>query len=171
MSVSASAPARAAAVADRLAPVAVPVGLAALTWLGLLLVAGFLARLDSLSLFNLVPLFVMALVFWPVVSVAPWREGATGRVVAWVTARWRAFPVVVVLAVLPIVPGVPDLLVRVLQLPYRGGGAVYGATLFYRARFGPMAGRLLFTAAVTYLYLLWLYFVSAGLVGLARRLR
>lgn len=151
--------------------VAVPVGLAVLTWLGLLLAVGFLARLGSLSLLNLLPVFFVALLFWPVYRIEPWREGATDRVVAWARQRRVVVPVVIGLALLPLVPLVPDLLVSVLQLPYRGSGVFFGATLFYRARFGPAVARLLLVFAQTYLQLLWLYFLAVGLVEVVRRLR
>lgn len=171
MAVSPSSADRVTVAIDRIAPVAVPVGLAVLTWLALLLIAGFFARLGSLSLLNLVPLFFVALLVWPVYSVAPWREGATARVRAWAAPRRPAFVLVAVLGALPLVPVVPDLVVSVLQLPYRGAGSFYGASLFYRERFGRPAGWLLLTAAQSYLQVLWLYFLSVGLLGLVRRVR
>lgn len=159
---------------DRSVPfdrVAVPVGLAVLTWIGLLLAVGYVARLGSLSVLNLLPVFFVGLVFWPVYRVQPWRAGATDRVRAWAGHRRVVFPVVVALAILPLVPFVPDLLVSLLQLPYRGAGVFFGASLFYRQRFGPTAARLLLFFGQSFLELLWLYYLSVGLVGLVRRLR
>lgn len=72
-------------------------------------------------------------------------------------------------AIVPLVPFVPELVVSVLQLPYRGAGIFYGTSLFYRVRFGPAVARVLVVFAQTYLQLLWLYFLSVGLVGLVRR--
>lgn len=171
MSVSAPAEDRTIPAIDRLLTAAVPVGLAAVTWLGLLLTAGFLVRLNRVSLLDLLPVFFVALLFWPVLRAAPWREGAADRVRAWAGDRFAEFAVVAGLAVLPLVPVVPDLLVSLLQLPYRGSGVFFGASLFYRERVGPLAGRMLLAAAQWYLQLLWLYLLSTGIVGLARRLR
>lgn len=156
---------------ERFVAVGVPVGLAVLTWLAVLLAVGFLARLNSLSVLNLLPLFFVGLLFWPVYRAAPWREGMAERVRSWARGQRTEFAVIVVLGLLPLVPPVPDLLVSLLQLPYRGSGIFFGASLFYRERLGPMAGRLLLGFAGTYIQLIWLYLLSKGVVGLVRRLR
>lgn len=161
---------RLAAAVDRLSPVAVPVGLAALTWLTLLLAAGVLLR-ASLSLSSLVPVFFVGLLFWPVYRAAPWREGASARVRRWVRASRVEFAVLAVLAAVPLVPLVPDLVVSALQLPYRGSGLFFGASLFYRQRFGPAAGRTVLRFGQWYFQALWLYLLATMLVGLGRRLR
>ena len=171
MSLSGAAETRTVPSLDRALAVAVPVALAVVTWLGLLFVVGFLARLNRLSVLNLLPLFFVGLLFWPVARAAPWREGVTDRARTWTEERAVAFVVVAGLALLPLVPFVPDLLVSVLQLPYRGSGIFFGASLFYRERLGPTAARALLLVAQWYLQLLWLYLVSIGLVGLVRRLR
>lgn len=160
-----------AVTVERLVAVAVPVGLAVLTWLSLLLTVGFLARLNALSFLNLVPLFFLLLLFWPVYRAAPWREGVAERVGRWARDHTTEFAVLVALGILPYVPLLPDLVVTLLQLPYRGSGIFFGASLFYRERLGPMAGRLLLRFAQAYLQLIWLYLLAKGTVGLARRLR
>lgn len=157
--------------AERVLGVAVPVGLAVLTWLALLLTIGFLARLNSLSVLNLVPLFFVVLLFWPVYLAAPWRDGVSERVRSWARGQTTEFAVAVAFGLLPLVPVVPDLLVSVLQLPYRGSGIFFGASLFYRQRFGPPAGRVLLNFAQVSIHLVWLYLLSKGTVGVARRLR
>lgn len=171
MAVTLPAEDRLAAAADRLAPVAVPVGLAVVTWLTLLLAAGVLLRPGSLSLSNLVPLFFVGLLLWPVYRAAPWRDGTAARVLRWVNRSRAAFAVLAVLFVLPAVPLVPDLLISLLQLPYRGSGLFFGASLFYRERLGPTAARLLLRFGQWYFQALWLYLLATILVGLGRRLR
>lgn len=160
-----------AAIVDRAFELGVPVGLAVLTWLALLLAVGFLARLTALSFLNVLPVFVVGLLFWPVYRAAPWRAGMAERVRRWSHDRTTEVGVLVGLGLVPLVPVVPDLLVTLLQLPYRGSGIFFGASLFYRQRLGPTAGRLLLVFAQTYLQVIWLYLLSKGVVGLARRLR
>ncbi|MFB6362387.1 MAG: hypothetical protein ABEH59_13840 [Halobacteriales archaeon] len=151
--------------------IAVPVALAILTWLGLLLTVGFLARVNSLSLLNILPIFFLVLLFWPIYSVAPWRPGAGERVQNWIRGQYVEFAVLGGLWMLPIFPLGPDLLVTVIQLPYRGSGVFFGASLFYRERLNPTASRLLLNLAQVYIQALWLYFLSKGTVGLVRRVR
>lgn len=171
MSVTGRAGSRLSTALEPLAPVAVPIGLAVLTWLTLLLTAGLLARLGSVSLLNLLPLFFVGVLFWPIYEVAPWREGVTARTRRWASRRGPVFVVTGVLAVVPLVPFVPDLLVTLLQLPYRGTGIFFGASLFYRARFGPLVGRLVLGFGQTYLQLFWLYLLATGVVALVGRFR
>lgn len=164
-----TAEARVAAATDRLAPIVVPAGLAVVTWLALLLAAGILFRADGLSVF--VPLFFVAILLWPVYSAAPWREGASDRAREWLQNDWPALAVAAGLGVLPVLPAVPDLLVSILQLPYRGSGLFFGATLVYRQRFDPLAGRVLLRFGQWTIQLLWLYLLATLVVGAARRLR
>lgn len=157
--------------ADRLVDLAVPVGLAVVTWLTLLLGVGVLVRVSAPSVLDLVPLFFVVVLLWPVYLAAPWREGVSGRVRGWASRHTTEFAVVVGLALLPLVPFVPDLLVSLLQLPYRGSGVFFGASLFYRQRLGATAGRLLLVFAQTSFQLIWLFLLSKGVLGLVRRLR
>ncbi len=156
---------------EDLVRMAVPIGLAVLTWLGLLLTVGFLARLNSLSLLNVLPMFFLVLLFWPIYRVKPWRPGAADRVRHWLAEQTTELAVLVGLWVLPWVPLLPDLLVTLIQLPYRGSGVFFGASLFYRERLSPVIGRLLLNLAQLYIQALWLYFLSKGTVGLVRRFR
>ncbi len=162
---------RRARALDRAVELGVPAGLAALTWLGLALAAGFLARLNDLSVLNLLPLFFVGLLFWPVYSAAPWRPGVAERARSWARRSRAELAVVAVLWLVPLAPLVPELVVSLLQLPYRGSGIFFGASLFYRQRLGPEAGRLLLAAAQAYIQLLWLFLLSKGLVAVGRRLR
>lgn len=171
MALKSSADAQPGDVVDRAFELGVPVGLAVLTWLALLVAVGFLARLNSLSFMNVLPVFIVGLLFWPVYRAAPWRAGMGQRVRRRAQDRTTEAGVIVVLGLLPVVPVVPDPLISLLQLPYRGSGVFFGASLFYRHRLGPTAGRLLLAFAQTYLQLVWLYLLSKGLVGLARRVR
>lgn len=156
---------------DRLVDLAVPVGLAVVTWLTLLLAVGVLVRVSAPSVLDLVPLFFVVVLLWPVYLAAPWRDGVSARVRRWARDQPTEFAVVVGLGLLPLVPFAPDLLVSLLQLPYRGSGIFFGASLFYRQRFGPTAGRLLLVFAQTTLQLIWLFLLSTGVLGLVRRLR
>lgn len=171
MAVSADAQSRSRFSKDRLVGLFVPVALAVFTWLAALLALGFIARLNSLSLLNVLPVFFVVLLFWPVYRAAPWRPGLAGRVYRWARDQRLEAAAVIGLGLLPVVPFVPDVLVSLLQLPYRGSGIFFGAALFYRERFGPLAGRILLTFGQTYLQLLWLFFMAKGVVFVVRRLR
>lgn len=171
VSLSSKTEARLTVTLDRVLEITVPVGLAVLTWLALLVAVGFLARLNSLSVLNVVPVIFVGLLFWPIYRAAPWQPGTTTRVRRWARHQQAEFVIVLGLGLLPLVPFVPDLLVSLLQLPYRGSGVFFGASLFYRERFGSLAGRLVLTFGQTYIQLLWLYLLSKGVIGLVRRLR
>lgn len=156
---------------ERVAPVAVPAGLAVVTWLTLLLAAGVLVRFEGSLLATVVPLFFVALLAWPVYRAAPWRAGVTDRTRRWLDREWPVLAVVAGLAVLPILPLVPDPVVSVLQLPYRGSGLFFGATVFYREQLGPLAGRLLLRFGQWTIQLLWLYLLATLVVGAVGRVR
>lgn len=149
--------------------IAVPAGLAVGTWFVVLLAVGVIARADSLL--DLLPSFFIGLLLWPVVRAAPWREGVTARTRAWAHRNRGALVVAVVLAVLPALPFVPDVVVTVLQLPYRGSGMFFGASLVYREPLGSAASRTLLRFGQWSFHALWLYLLATGLLAIGRRLR
>jgi len=153
------------------ARVLVPVGLAVATWLVALLAVGYLLGIRSLSPFTLLPLSIVVALFWPIVAVAPWREGASARVVFWIVRNRETLVGIVGLALLAALPVTPRLLVRILELPYRGSGIFFGASLFYREHVGPAFADLLLRFGQWYLELLWLYVVATGAVAVGRRMR
>lgn len=151
---------------ERAARVAVPTGLAAGTWLVVLVGVGLLARLDSPL--DLLPLFVVGVMLWPVYLAAPWRPGVTGRVLRTVERnRWGivAAAGLLVVRALPVTPGP---LLTLLDLPFRSAGVLFGAGLFYRELFGPAAGRFLLSFGQWYLELFWLFLAGSLLVRLGR---
>lgn len=154
-----------------MASVVVPVGMAVATWLVLLLLAGLVLRIDSFSLLNLVPLFVVGLMLWPLFVVEPWSDDAAARVLNWVETRRSVLLVTVPLAVVTALSVVPGPLAAILNLPFRVSGVLFGASLFYRERVGAGFAQLLLRFGQWYLELLWLYLISSGIVVLGRRLR
>lgn len=155
----------------RVALVAVPVGLAVIAWLELLVAVGVVAELDALSLLNLLPLLVVLVMFWPLYLLAPWRPGLTERVVDWAGAHRDGILAAVVLGVVRVVPFAPDLLVGLLNLPFRSAGVLFGAKLFYGERLGTEAGRLVLRFGQWYLEAFWLFVVGTALVRLGNWIR
>lgn len=148
--------------------IGVPILLAVVTWLLLLLLAGYVLRLSTLSLFNLLPLLVFGILFWPVATFEPWRDGAGSRVRAYLRANRTAILVTLVLAALVVFPFVPDLLSRILALPFRASGIFFGASIFYCERLGATVGQAIFRFGQLYLVFLWLYVLSTVLVSVGR---
>lgn len=151
--------------------IAVPVGVAVLTWLGLLLAVGLVLRIDSVSVLNLLQFVIVGVVFWPLWRVAPWREGFTQRVLSFFDGNRSALLAAAGLGVLPMLPGVPGLVASLLNLPYRGSGVLFGASLFYRERLGGTVARVLLRSWQWYLQALWLYILGSAVAALVRRLR
>lgn len=154
---------------DTALDIAIPVGLAVVTWLAVLLAVGVTARAGSLL--DALPLFFVALLLWPVLRAAPWREGSAARARAWARANRDALAIAVGLAVLPVLPPVPDLVVTVLELPYRGTSVFFGASLPYRDPLGRVASRSLLRFGQWSFQALWLYLLATGLLAAGRRLR
>jgi len=155
----------------RIALVAVPVGLAVIAWLALLVTLGVVAELDALSLLNVLPLLVVLVMFWPLYLLAPWRPGLTERVVDWAGTHRDGILVAVVLGVVRVVPFAPDLLVGLLNLPFRSAGVLFGAKLFYGERLGTEAGRLVLRFGQWYLEAFWLFIVGTALVRVGNWIR
>lgn len=153
----------------RLAAVGIPVGMAVYSWLSLLLLVGYVARLDGVSVLNLVPLLVFGLLFWPLVVVAPWRPRVTDRVLAWTIPRRTTLAVTVVLAGVVAAQLVSGLVATALGLPFRASGMFFGASVFYREQVGGAVGRVVFRFGQWYIEFVWLYLVSGVLVALGRR--
>lgn len=156
---------------DRAAHVLVPVGLAVFAWLTVLIAAGTVARLDGGSVLNIVPLLLVAFLFWPLYLAAPWKAGATGRVLRWAYASRRVFPVAAVLLVVPYVPFAPDLLASLLTFPFRIVGVLFGVGLFYGRLVAPWFGDLLVAFGQWYFVGIWVYVLASAAVGLVGRLR
>lgn len=158
-------------LSSRVTAVVVPVGMAVFSWLALLLLAGYLLRLDGVSPLDVVPLFVFGLMLWPLTIVRPWREDATPRILAWVSRNRATLALTGALAIVVAVEVVSGLLATILGLPFRASGMLFGASLFYRARVGDGFGWLLFRFGQWYLEVLWLYVFSGALVTLGRKVR
>lgn len=156
---------------ERAVRIGVPVGLAVVTWLLLLLLAGYLLRLESLALFNLLPLFVFGILFWPVVAFEPWRENAAAAFRAYLRSNRTALLVTGLLVALILVPFVPDLVSRILVLPFRASGIFFSASMFYREQLGATVGQAVFRFGQLYLVFLWLYVLSTVLVSFGRWVR
>lgn len=159
---------------DRAARVAVPAGMAVVTWLVVLLGAGLVLRPGAL-LAAAIPLVVVGVMLWPLVAVAPWRNGVTGRVRGWAARQRSSLLVTAGLAAVLAVPFVADLLpgvlVGILRLPFRATGMLFGASVFYRERVGAFAGRTLLRFGQWYLEVLWLYVIASGITMLSESLR
>lgn len=167
---STEAGSRTRSATDHMVELVVRVGLAVFTWLAILLAIGFLARIPELSLLNVLPLFFVGLLFWPIYRAAPWQPGLASRVRQWSRDQQMEALAIAGLGLLPLVPFMQDVLVSLLQLSHRGSGVFFGASLFYRERFGSTVARVLLTFGQTYMQLLWLYFLSIGLLAVGRRL-
>lgn len=116
-------------------------------WLVLLVAFGVFAGLDSLSVLTLVPLLVVVVMLWPLYALAPWRPGLADRVIDRTVAnRWGILGAFAV-GRLRVFPVTPDLLVRLLDLPFRSAGMLFGAKLFYAERLGPRAGDVVLLVA------------------------
>lgn len=153
------------------AAVIVPIGLAVVTWLVLLLAVGTVLRIKSFSILDVIPLFVIALMFWPIASIAPWYNGVTQRVLNWLRPRRTVFPVILALFLATQLPLVPDLVVRFLNLPFRVSGILFGASIYYRQFVGPEFAAFLLRFGQAYLEAVWLYILASGIVLLTRRAR
>lgn len=149
--------------------VIVPIGLAVVTWLVFLLTAGTVLRINSFSLLDLIPLVVIALMFWPIAAIAPWYDGVTQRVLDWVRPRRPVFPVIVALFLVTRLPLIPDLVVRFLNLPFRVSGIIFGASVYYRQLVGDEFAAFLLRFGQLYLEAVWLYILASGIVLLIRR--
>ncbi|MFB6297085.1 MAG: hypothetical protein ABEH56_01030 [Salinirussus sp.] len=146
-----------------LARYAVPVGLGIFTWLLVLIAAGAVLSMDSVSVFSLVTLAALGLLFVPVYRFRPWRTGSSDRVLAFLSRRRRALAAAAGLFVLVRIPAVTDLfgsLLSVLLLPVRAvPQLLFGVSVFYGARAGEAVGGALFDVGRLYVEFLWLYAV------------
>jgi len=144
----------------------------ALTWLLVALAAGVLLSMD-VSVFSVVTLVGLGVLFIPVYRFRPWEAGLTERVLGFGRKRRHALSVALGLFVLIRLPVVSDLLeplFALLLLPLRAIPQIlFGVTLFYGARVGDQVGQLLFEAGRLYAEFLWLYAVGAGIVLLVPR--
>jgi hypothetical protein len=159
-------------VLGAVARVLVPVGTGVLTWI-LVLLAGGAVLSSSVSVFSVVLLAGVGVLFVPVYQFRPWEPGLTERVLAFGRRRRHTLVVAVGLFVLVRLPVVSDLLGPVLSLlllPLRVVPQIlFGVTVFYGARVGDSAGQLLFDVGRLYAEFLWLYAVGAGIVLLVLR--
>lgn len=146
----------------------VPAGLAVVTWLVALLAAGYLLRLKSVTFFTVIPLVVIFALFWPIIAAAPWRPAVSARVVLWAKRNHETLFAVVLLTLVAVLPFTPDLLIRVIELPYRGSGIFFGASLFYRERLGATFAEVLLRFGQWYLELIWLYVLGSALATVVR---
>lgn len=147
--------------------VAVPAGLAVLTWAVGLVVVSRLLRFGPLGLHSVLWLGVLVTMVWPIVSFAPWRERPGERAADWVADRRGRLALTALLAglvaVLRVLGG-PVVLLEVLVLPTDLlSGGLYGTAAFYRERAGPTVAAGVFWFARWYLLGLWLYGLSIGL--------
>lgn len=154
----------------RVTRVAVPAGLAVLTWLVVLLAVGVLAGLTA-SVMNIVPVILVGLLFWPVFRAAPWRPGVTERMRRFVRTNRDPILVAIALFVLRSVPVTPDLLVSLLDLPFRATGLLFGASVFYRRHVGAAFGRFILDFGQWYLEAFWLFGIGLLVAGVVRRVR
>jgi hypothetical protein len=154
---------------ERVARLAISAGLAVVTWLVLLVGVGLVAGLDSPL--ELLPLFVVIVMLWPVYLAAPWRPGMTGRVLGAVERNRWGIAAGFGLLLLRWLPFIPGPLLTVLDLPFRSAGVLFGAGLFYRRLFDPAVGRFLLSFGQWYLELFWLFLAGSFLVRLGDWLR
>lgn len=158
---------------DAVVRVLVPVGLGVLTWVLVLLAGGAVLSIGSASVFAVVLLAGLGVLFVPVYRFRPWEPGLTERVLAFGRRRRDTLVVAVLLFVLVRLPVISDLLEPVLALlllPLRVVPQIlFGVTVFYGARVGDQAGQLLFDLGRLYAEFLWLYVVAAGVVLLVPR--
>lgn len=164
--------------ADRLAPirrVAVPAGLAVLTWAVLLVVLGRLLRFGPLTLYSPLWLGAIGAMVWPIVAFAPWRDRPDERAAAWLRDHRRPAALTVALAGLVVVLRAldgPAFVLGVLVLPTDLlSGGLYATAAFYRDLVGPTGAAAVFRFARWYLLGLWLYAVATGLVVADRAVR
>lgn len=150
---------------------AVPAGLGVLTWLVLVVAIGAVAELDSLSVLNVLGLLVIVVMFWPLYLLAPWRPALTERVTDVARGRGTGILVAAALGVLRVLPVTPDVLVGILNLPFRSAGVLFGAKLFYGRRLGAEAGRYVLKFGQWYLEALWLFLIGVALVRFGRWIR
>lgn len=151
---------------DRATNIAIPVGMAVITWLVFLIGLGLVLRLESLSIFNLVPFAVVGLLLWPLAQFAPWRVGVADRVRTWANQHRSELVVMVGLIALTALPAIELTrpIVGILRLPYRNfSGVFFGVSVFYRERFGATVGRLLFEFGRWYLELIWLFVLATAI--------
>lgn len=157
--------------ADRIARVAVPVGLGVFTWVVLLLVGGVLLRLGSLSASSVLPLLAIGLLVLPLYEFAPWRGGVTDRVREWAAERRLRLRLTAggfLLLRVPVLASLLGPVAAVLQFPTRAAPQLlFGVSLFYGERLGDAAGRWLFALGRWYVELLWLYALASGVATLA----
>lgn len=156
---------------ERAARVVLPAGLAVVTWLVVLIGVGLVARLDSLSPLNLLPLFVVAIMFWPIYLAAPWKPGLTDRIGDTLGGNRDGVAVAAGLLVVRSLPFTPDVLLTLLDLPFRSAGVLFGAGLFYRRLVSLAFGRFLLSFGQWYLEAFWLFVLGSILAGLGGRVR
>lgn len=152
--------------------VAVPAGLAVLTWAVLLVAAGALLRFGPLAAFGAVRLAVVAAMVWPVVAFAPWRPQPDRRLWRWVRSHRRplvlAAGLVAALVAVRLLDG-PAWLLTALTLPAElVEPGLYRTAGLYRDLGGRLLGGAVLGFARWYLTGLWLYGVAVT-VGYAGR--
>jgi hypothetical protein len=153
----------------RAARIAVPAALAVVTWLVVLVGVGLVAGVDSPL--DLLPLFVVAVMLWPVYLAAPWRPGLTERVLGAAERNRWGIAAGLGLLLARWLPFAPGELLTLLDLPFRSAGVLFGAGLFYRRLFGPTTGRFLLSFGQWYLELFWLFLAGSFLVRFGTWLR
>lgn len=156
---------------DSFAHVAVPVGLAVVTWLVVLITVGLLARFGSVSILGIISVLVVGVMLWPIAIVAPWRPGVTERVLDWGDGNRTTFGVAVLLLVLRSLPVTPGIVAGILDVPFRSAGTLFDAKLFYAQHVAPAFGQFVLSFGQWYLELFWLFVLAEILVRIVRGFR
>lgn len=156
---------------ERVIGVAIPVAVAVLTWLVGLVTIGVGAGIGSPGILDVLALFVIIVMWWPVYRVAPWQPGMAHRVLEW--GRDHRAPMLVAggLVVVRSLPVTPGILVAVLDLPFRSATILFGVSVFYRQQVGSVVGHGLFKFGQWYLEAYWLLVIGLVIVGLGTKLR
>ncbi|MFB6149040.1 MAG: hypothetical protein ABEJ48_05190 [Halobacteriales archaeon] len=148
----------------------VPAGLGVVTWLLILLVAGVVLSLDSVSVLSILLVVVLGVLFIPIYRLRPWEPGVTARFLGFVRRRRHVILVAGWLFVLVRLPVISEALSSVFALLLFPMQAVpqflYSTTVFYDTRLGAPIGQLLFDFGRLYVELLWLYTLSGFLTKL-----
>lgn len=150
---------------ERVLHVAVPAGLAVVTWLILLLAFGVAANADGVGDLNLLAAAGVGFMLWPIYLAAPWQPELTDRLLDWAHGYSDAIAIAFGLLVLRWVPFVPGFVTGILNVPFRAAGILFPAKLFYQTVFGVGVSELLLSFGLWYLEAFWLFVIGSVLAG------